>query len=68
MICLFVVMIILKVNLRKCLKVLSSGTNVFLNLYLYSKESSSKALSTLDSILYRIVVSYCVTFEFAKNR
>lgn len=47
---------------------ISFDTNVILNLYRYSKETSLKTLSLFNSVKDRLVTSYYVTYEFTKNR
>lgn len=47
---------------------ISFDTNVLLNLYRYSKETSLKTISLFKSIENRLVISYYAAFEFTKNR
>ena len=47
---------------------ISFDTNVLLNLYRYSKETSEETLSLYESINKRLVFSYYVAEEFSKNR
>ena len=54
-------------------KILSEGlisfdTNVLLNLYRYSKDTSMETLSLFESIKNRLVFSYYVAEEFTRNR
>lgn len=54
-------------------KILSNGlisfdTNVLLNLYRYSKETSQETLSLFNSIKDRLIFSYYVAEEFTRNR
>lgn len=47
---------------------ISLDTNVLLNIYRYSKETSDKILYLLNKIKDRLIFSYYVAFEFTKNR
>lgn len=47
---------------------ISLDTNVLLNIYRYSKETSDKTLYLLNKIKDRLIFSYYVAFEFTKNR
>lgn len=47
---------------------ISLDTNVLLNIYRYSKETSDKTLYLLNKIRDRLIFSYYVAFEFTKNR
>lgn len=47
---------------------ISLDTNVLLNLYRYSKETSTETLTLFSSIGDRIVFSYYVAEEFTRNR
>ena len=47
---------------------ISFDTNVLLNIYRYSTETSLETLSLFDSIKDRIIFSYYVAEEFTKNR
>ena len=47
---------------------ISLDTNVLLNIYRYSKETSDKTLYFLNKISNRLIFSYYVALEFTKNR